>query len=146
MAAAPMHCGKQSGKTVTPGNIAYYTLLHLKSGRRSTGSSEIDVMASRTQLNGSTRLHSLHEVVAGDEGGFELFALQDVISNDHEDPATVAARKMDWNRLLDQLSHIEQFVVEILSASRTLREVARQVGVCNPTMQYYRRRILQRLR
>jgi hypothetical protein len=34
------------GKTVTPGNIAYYAIQHVKSGRRSTGSSIVDVMAS----------------------------------------------------------------------------------------------------
>ena len=32
---------------ITPGNFAYYTLQHCKAGRRSTGSSVVDVMASR---------------------------------------------------------------------------------------------------
>jgi DNA-binding NarL/FixJ family response regulator len=80
-------------------------------------------------------------VVAEDEFGGEIFELQDVLSNDREDPATVAARKLDWDRFLDQLSHIEQLVVEFLSAGKTLRDVARQVGVCDSTMQHHRRQL-----
>jgi DNA-binding NarL/FixJ family response regulator len=141
IAAKMLHSVELAGKQVTPGNIAYYTIQHIKAGRRSTGSSVVDVMASHTQLNGSTRIHSLNEAVAEDEGGGEIYELQDVLSNDREDPATVAARKLDWDRFLDQLSHIEQLVVEFLSAGKTLRDVARKVGVCDSTMQHYRRQL-----
>ena len=37
------------------------------------------------------------EPVAEDEGGADILELQDVIANDHEDPATIAARKIDWD-------------------------------------------------
>jgi len=86
-------------------------------------------------------MHSLNEVVSEDECGFEIFELQDVISNDREDPSTVAARKMDWDRFLDQLTHVEQLVVEFLSAGKTLRDVARQVGLSDSTIQNYRKKI-----
>jgi hypothetical protein len=56
LAARMLHNTEQAGKTVTPGNIAYYTIQHIKSGRRSTGSSVVDVLGSGTQLNGNTRL------------------------------------------------------------------------------------------
>jgi hypothetical protein len=39
IAAQMLHNVELAGKTVTPGNIAYYALQHLKSGRRSTGAS-----------------------------------------------------------------------------------------------------------
>ena len=126
---------------ITASNIAYYTVQHCKSGRRANGTSCVDIMASSTQLNGTTRLRSLSEVVAEDECGFEIFELQDVISNDREDPATIAARKLDWDAFLDQLSHVEQLMVEFLGAGKTLRDVARKVGVCDSTMQAYRRKI-----
>jgi len=128
LATKMLHNLEVRGKQVTPGNVAYYTIQHAKSGRRSTGSSRVDVMGSTTQLNGSTILHSFSEVVAGDDGQGEPLALQDVISNDREDPATVAARKMDWDRFLDQLSRVERLVVEFLSAGKTLREAGRKVG------------------
>jgi len=67
VAARMLHNAEAAGKQVTPGNIAYYSLQHVKSGRRSTGSSVVDVMASHTQLKGSTRLNSLEEPAALDE-------------------------------------------------------------------------------
>ena len=126
---------------ISPGNIAYYTLLHLKSGRRANGTSSVDIMASATQLNGSSRLHSLHEVVSHSEAGDEIFELHDVISNDHEDPSVQAARKMDWSTFMAGLNRMERLVVDCLCAGRTLRQVARKVRLSDSTMQYYRKRI-----
>ena len=147
MAARMIDRVESQGKLgqITASNIAYYTIQHAKSGRRANGTSRVDIMASATQLNGSTRLHSLNEVVAEDECGFEIFELMDVISNDHEDPGTVAARKMDWDRFLDQLSHVEQLVVEFLSAGKTLRDAGRKIGVSDFTMQRYRKKIAAKL-
>lgn len=42
---------EKEGKTVTPGNIAYYAILHMKSGRRSSGCGRTDALASSTQLD-----------------------------------------------------------------------------------------------
>ena len=50
IAAQMLHRVEVSGKTVTPGNIAYYVILHMRSGRRSQGSSRVDTMAVGTQL------------------------------------------------------------------------------------------------
>jgi len=50
MAAKLLDRTERQNKTVTPGNIAYFTILHIKSGRRSTGSSMVDVMGTGTQL------------------------------------------------------------------------------------------------
>src|ERR1017187_3716631 len=54
---------------VSASNISYYTVKHLQTGRRANGSQTVDVFGSATQLNGSTRLHSLHEVVAQSDSG-----------------------------------------------------------------------------
>jgi hypothetical protein len=105
IAAKLMHSVEQAGKKVTPGNIAYYTIQHIKSGRRSTGSSVVDVHGSATQSSGKTRLSSLDEVVpSNEECGGEIFTFNDVLSNDQEDPGTKAARKMDWESFLTSLS------------------------------------------
>ena len=130
---------------VTASNIAYYTLQHLKSGRRANGSSRIDVLATGTQLDGNTELHSLNEVVAQCENGFEIFELQDVISQDQEDPSTQAARNLDWDAFMAGLSRIEKLVVEFLSAGKTLREAGLKVGLSDSSMQTYRKRIARKL-
>ncbi len=67
MAAKMIHNAEQAGKKVTrsatgrpgdmsAGNIVYYTMQHIKSGRRSVGYSRADAMAAATQLHGRTRL------------------------------------------------------------------------------------------
>lgn len=145
MAARMLERNELRGKQVTPGNVAYYTIGHLKSGRRANGLSSVDVMATGTQLNGDSSLKSLSEVVAESEFGDELFELQDVISNDQEDPGTVAARKLDWEVFLSGLSKMEQRVVEFLSAGRTLREAARSVGMSDSGMQNHRRKVAAKL-
>ena len=126
---------------ISPGNFAYYTLQHCKAGRRAMGTNSVDVMGTATQLRGKTAVHSLNEAAGEDEGGADSIELQDVIANDHEDPATIAARKMDWDSFLAQLSRIEKLLVEFLGAGKTLRDVARKAGVSDSTMQTYRRKL-----
>src|SRR5882724_8551141 len=68
IAAKMLHNVEAAGKKVASGNIAYYTIQHVKSGRRSTGSSTVDVYGSATQLNGTTLLTSLEETAAFGKG------------------------------------------------------------------------------
>ena len=63
MAAQMLDGLEQRGKQVTPGNVAYYTILHLKSGRRSYSGGRTDVMGSSTQLDHSAMVLSLEEEV-----------------------------------------------------------------------------------
>jgi hypothetical protein len=114
IAAQMIHNAEQAGKkvvrnpggrrvdrkvrTISAGNVAFYTIQKLKCGRRSTGSSTVDAYGSGTQINGTTRLTSLDEaapVTSVDDVGDPL-ALHDLPANDQEDPATKAARKMVW--------------------------------------------------
>ena len=147
MAAKMVERLEQQGKLgkVTASNIAYYTIQHLKSGRRAGGSSTVDIMASATQLNGSAKLHSLNEVVSESDCGFEIFELQDVISNDHEDPSTQACRKIDWDAFMAGLSYVEMMVVEFLSAGKSLREAGKKAGLSDSSMQNYRKKVAVKL-
>ena len=147
MAARMVDRLEKQGKlqSVTPGNVAYYTIQHLKSGRRSNGSRSVDVYGSTTQLSGASKLHSWNEVVAQSECGDEVFELQDVISQDNEDPAVRATRKMDWDEFLAGLSKMEVLVVDSLCEGTTLRQAGRSVGVSDSTMQNYRRRVATKI-
>jgi len=147
MAAKMVDRLDQQGKlgTVTAGNIAYYTLQHLKSGRRANGSSRIDVLATGTQLDGITELHSMDEVVAQSENGFEIFELQDVVSNDNEDPSVVAARNMDWQAFAASLTRLEKLLIACLINGQTLADAAKQARVHYSTMQTYRKKLAAKL-
>jgi hypothetical protein len=53
MAAKMLVNAEKAGKKVTAGNVAYYTIQHLKSGRRSVGNSKADALATGTQKVGN---------------------------------------------------------------------------------------------
>ena len=142
IAAKMLHNVELAGKQVTPGNIAYYTIQHCKSGRRSTGSSVVDIMAAGTQLNGNTRLHSLNEVVAtDDETGGEIFELQDVFSQDSEDPSQIAARNLDWQTLMARLPAREKAIIVALVEGRTVADVAVAFNLDRSTLQVSKYRL-----
>jgi len=57
---------EQSGKKFTPGYIAYYALLHMRSGRRSQSANRTDTMAPGTQLSVRSSVLSFEEEVGYD--------------------------------------------------------------------------------
>jgi len=95
-AAQMLHRVEEQGKSVTPGNIAYYVILHMKSGRRSQGSSRVDTMATGTQLDHKSSVLSFEEEVGWDPELDAPITLGDLLASEHEDPSMVAARNMDW--------------------------------------------------
>jgi len=152
MAAKMMDGAEQAGKKVvrsaggqsrevSAGNITFYTIEKLRSGRRSTGSSVVDVYGSGTQLNGTTRLNSLEEVVASSDEGGEIFTFNDVLSRDEEDPSTRAARKMDWEDFMAGLSARDQAVIECLVQGKSSVAMSRKLKVNDSTIQTSKRRL-----
>jgi hypothetical protein len=128
IAAKMLHNAEAAGKKVTPGNIAYYTIQHLKSGRRSTRSTVVDVLGTGTQLNGTARLTSFEEVAAMDvETGGEIFLFHDVLASDQEDPSMAVARKMDWETFFAGLSEPERALLSFVAEGGTFRHAAGQL-------------------
>ncbi|MCX6921807.1 MAG: hypothetical protein NT154_01100 [Verrucomicrobia bacterium] len=131
--------GGRPGKTVTAGNVCYYTIEKLRCGRRSTGSSVVDVHGAGTQIKGNTRLNSLDEPAGVDEETGGELAFHDVLSRDEEDPSTKAARKMDWESFLAGLSARDQAVIEGLVEGTSRSAMARKLGVCTSTIHHRKR-------
>jgi len=53
----------RSGRKVTGGNVAFYTIKMLRSGRRSTGERRNDPMHPKAQLNGTcSRTKGVHSI------------------------------------------------------------------------------------
>jgi len=145
IAAKMLHSAEAAGKQLTPGNLAHYALKHVKSGRRSTGSSVVDVMAPGTQLNGHARLNSLDEPVADQTSG-EGFTFNDVLASDQEDPATIAGRNLDWQSLLTRLTAREKAVVTYLLEGKTVSDVAWALRVSRSAMQQCKERLVHLIR
>jgi len=143
MACSMMAAVEKAGKKVTPGNIAYYCIQKIKSGRRSTGSNTVDVYGSGTQIKGTTRLTSLDEaapMTSVDDVG-EPLVLHDVLSNDQEDPATKAARRVDWDSFMASLSARDQAIIHCLVEGKPLASLARRRHLNAPTVRYHKERL-----
>ena len=135
--------GARKIKTITAGNVAFYTIQKLKCGRRSTGSSTVDVYGSGTQINGTTRLTSLDEaapVTSIDDLG-EPLLLHDVLSRDEEDPATRAARKLDWDSFMAGLSGREKAIIQFIVEGKSLTSLARKRHLDASTIRHHRDRL-----
>ena len=126
MAAAMLERVENQRKKVTPGNIAFYTIQMLRSGRRSTGSSNADVMGIGTQLNGRSIVQSFDEPVICE--GDDSFTLADLLASDAEDPSIAAARRLDWGLFLEDADERQHSVIRTLAEGGQLRESAREYG------------------
>ena len=141
-AAKILHSAESRGKTITAGNVAYYAIEHTRSGRRSCGNSCVDAMAAGTQLHGHSRMESMEQVVASNEEcGGEIWELHDVLASDEEDPATRAARKMDWDSVMASLSARDRAIINCLVEGKPLASLARRRHLNSSTILFHKRRL-----
>jgi len=117
-----LHSVEAAGKTVTPGNIAYYTILHMKTGRRSQSCSRADAMANGTMLDSKSSVLSVEEEVGYDEEMGEPITLGEMLGSEREDPAMAGARNIDWERFLSTHDRRYTQIVHGIAEGRNLRE------------------------
>ncbi|MBI5800353.1 MAG: hypothetical protein HZA92_06440 [Verrucomicrobia bacterium] len=133
MAARILNSAELRGKKVSPGNVAYFTVLHARCGRRSYAAGSPDVFHPKNRMrNGEPA--SFDETVKEDEFGGEPMLLGDVFSNQQEDPVTKAARKLDWEQFVATLNERGRVVVTALVDGGQLKEVAARFQVSTSTM------------
>ena len=93
-----------------------------------------------TQLYGRSKLSSFDEEVASDDLG-EPLLLHDVLSDGQEDPATRAARSMDWDAFMSGLSKRDKAIIECLVKGKPLSSLARKRGFNSSTLRYGKERL-----
>ena len=125
MAAHLLHNLEERGKEVTPGNVAYYTLLHLKSGRRSYSTGHTDVMGSATQIGHNSMVLSFEEEVGFDAEMNEPIRLEEMLTDRHDDPSMAAGRNIDWESFLDQHDARYLCIVHDLGSGGSMLDTAR---------------------
>ena len=141
-----LHSAERTHKAVTPGNIAFYTLKLLRSGRRSTGCHKTDPLHPAAQINGRCRVHSLEEPVACDESSDEPHTLGEMLECRAEDPATEAARRLDWQRLVDRLDDVAKAVLRCLANGQELTILVQGLGRSRSALQNDKNRLAERIR
>lgn len=146
IAAQMLHRVEQSGKKFTPGNIAYYAVLHMRSGRRSQGSSRIDTMAQGTQLDARSTVLSFEEEVGYDPELDEPITLGELLASDHEDPSMAAARGIDWELFLASHDYRYGILIKGIAEGRTLKDTAAAQKEWYPGMWRLRNRMAEDVR
>jgi hypothetical protein len=137
---------RKAGKKVTAGNLAHYTLLHLRAGRRSTGYRANDVLHPACQRNGSARVQSMDVALTEIELGEEPLTLHDCLAADAEDPATTAARRMDWTTVTESLDRTARAILAALAEGRELTLLVKCLKRSRSTLQSDKRRLGQTIR
>lgn len=128
MAAQLLHRVEEVGKVVTPGNIAYYAILHCKSGRRSYSANRTDAMAPGTQLDSTSTVLSLEEEVGYDPELDEPVTLGQLLAAEHEDPSMAAARNADWDEFLESHDYRYVLILKGMIEGRTAKDTAAANG------------------
>jgi len=146
MAAQMLNNLELRGKQVTPGNVAYYCLLHLKSGRRSYSGGRTDVMGSATQLDHSSMVLSFEEAVGFDPELGEPVTLGELLTTDEDDPAMTAARNLDWNEFMDTHDHRFEAILDAMVTGQKMEPVARRYGCSLSTISCLKKRLGAELR
>ena len=142
MAAHLLENNERQGKQVPASSVAYYTILHLKSGRRSHSAARTDVMGSGTQLDGKTAVLSMETEIGFDPETMEAIRLGEFLACHQDDPATRAARNLDWDKFTN--SHDYRFGVllrdmaegkDVLAQSKEWRQKYYQVRILKEKME-----------
>lgn len=133
-------------KGITPGNIAYYVLLYMKSGRRSQSGSRADVMAPATQLDQKSSVQSTEELTGRDPETSEPTTLGDLLATDREDPSTLGARNVDWGEFLGARDARYSVILRGMVEGRTLQEIAGECGLKRFSVYGVRRNLARELR
>jgi len=139
IAVVILQSAQRNGKKVTPGNIAHYTILALGSGRRSTGYRKTDVLHPAAQLSGYARVQSMDEPVSAGEDGEEMLTLHDCLAAHVDDPATIAARRLDWETVLDSMDKIKKAILVALVDGTELTLLIRRLGRSRSSLQDQKR-------
>ncbi len=128
VAAKMLHDLEERGKEVTAGNVAYYTILHMKSGRRSYSSGRTDVMNAGTQLDNLSSVLSFEEPAGYDPETDEEIPLGDLLCAHQDDPAMSAARAVDWEEFLESHNPRYKVMVSQLAEGRHVKDTAGKFG------------------
>jgi hypothetical protein len=146
IAAQMLHRVEQSGKKFTPGNIAYYALLHMRSGRRSQSANRTDTMAPGTQLDHKSAVLSFEEEVGYDPELDEPITLGQLLASEHEDPSMEAARNLDWELFLSTHDYRYGVIIKGMAEGRSLKDTATTQGEWYPGMWALKNRMAEEVR
>lgn len=147
MALAILTSAQASGRNVTGGNVAFYTIKSLRSGRRSTGQRKGDVLNPMAQLNGAFRVHPLDETVGcSDDCPDGPLTFVESLAARTEDPAEAALRRLDWAPLVASLDPAAREVLGSLMRGEDLTKLVPRLKRSRSALQNDKERLARLVR
>ena len=140
-----LRSAEAKGKQVTPGNIAYYSIKHLRAGRRSTGYRKNDALHPAAQLNGC-RVYSLDEPVPGSDEDGEAGSLADVLASAADDPSVEAGRRLDWQALWQKLDEVTKAILRALSDGTEITQLVATLKLSRSSLQTRKNKLAELIR
>ncbi len=134
---------ERRGKKVTPGNIAYYSIKHLRAGRRSTGYRKNDALHPAAQLNGC-RVYSLEGSVATEDG--EEISFGETLASQADDPAVEAGRRLDWQALWQKLDEVAKAILRALVDGSELTRLVSSLKLSRSSLQTRKNQLAAQIR
>lgn len=144
IAAAMLDSAERRGQPLLANSTAFYTLQHLKHGRRSYGATRSDAMCPAVQLDENVILASMDEDIPGEQG--DELTLHDLLADPSEDPAQMAGRELDWSELMSDLDDRDIALLRTTINGERLDLLARQFGVSPPRLTQVKREIGRQIR
>jgi hypothetical protein len=144
IAAGMLDSAERRGQPLLAKSTAYYALQQLKHGRRSTGATRTDAMCPAAQLDERVTVASMDDAVETEHG--DELTLHDLLASPAEDVAQCAARELDWDELMEDLSVRDIALLRTTVNGERLDLLARQFGVSAPRLTQLKREIGQQIR
>jgi len=145
MALRLLNSTTRSGRKVTGGNVAFYIIKMLRSGRRSTGERRNDPMNPKAQLNGTCSVQSLDEPIGLGEAD-EPLTLGESLAARTEDPSVAASRRLDWEPLVAALDPTAREVLGCLMQGQDLTTLVPKLRRSRSALQNDKDRLAQLVR
>lgn len=140
------------GKRVTPGNLAYYAVKHVREGNLFNGKQTRDVMGDRARILGRAHVESIYRAdsVDGwcDDGSWHEHAEALIDRRTWERPPEVARIRIDYGDFLnrDGLTYQQRRTFELLADGYRPSEIADELGVARAQVSQLKRTLGKKLR
>jgi DNA-directed RNA polymerase specialized sigma24 family protein len=137
---------ERSNRPIIASSVAYYAIQRTKSGRRSQYGGRADALCSAAIMDGSSAPVSLDACLDLGTDDSDGLNLGDVLADHRDDPATLAARKMDWTAFMRRLPIQHRTVVTGTAIGTPSKDLAESLRVSPPRVTQIRREAGVRLR
>ncbi len=125
-AAKAVDAMERTGRAIMARSIAYYSVQRSKIGRRMMDCGTSDAFSTMRRVKGDCLLSYDEPIDAHDTDGL---CVGDCIADHRPDPSEEAARRIDWETMLNHLDNRQRRVVEEMAVGTMSVDIAKLFGI-----------------